>query len=464
MNADWTTSLTEEKRRLIFGNEDADTFSKAYDKKRTVHAGSKGEAVPPEETHKAWMYASSQPSEGNKLVYVNVPFCQTRCLYCGFFKNLAKADMMEAFTGALVQEIQTSASLPVVSSGRINAVYIGGGTPGALSAEQIAAMLNAIKDNLPLANDCEFTFETRTYQLTDEKIEACLNAGVNRFSLGVQSFDTKTRRSIGRVDEGETVMRMLEKLKALNEATVSIDLMFGLPYQTESGFLEDILTADRIGVDGMALYQLNVFDDGRLMEKIKEEKLPPPPTTAEQSVYFIKAQKLMQQLGYMQPSMAHWVRDTRDRSLYNRMTKQGHTMHAFGAGAGGRTPQYGYFTHMSLEPYLKMVQAGRKPIMGLSRSHERQRLHNLISSQIDCGYLRGDMVDREAGFRLTEVFEPLISSWEERRLAERVGSSIKLTPQGQFWYVNMAQSLIDVTELFFNSEYTPTAAKVAAQN
>jgi oxygen-independent coproporphyrinogen-3 oxidase len=460
----WMNELDADRRRLIFGNEDSAGFASAYDKKRTVHAGSKGQALTPEEAAKAWMGACSQTTDVNKLVYVNVPFCQTRCLYCGFFKNLAKADMMEAFSSALAEEIKSSAQLPLFSSGNINAVYIGGGTPGALSADQISLMLQTIKEHLPLANDCEFTFETRTYQLTDEKIEACLNAGVNRFSLGVQSFDTKARRAIGRVDDGETVIRMIEKLKSLNEAAVSIDLMFGLPYQSESDFIDDILTADRIGVDGMALYQLNVFDDGRLMEKIKEEKLPPPPTTAQQAVYFIKAHAVMQRLGYMQPSMAHWVRDTRDRSLYNRMTKQGHMMHAFGAGAGGRTQQHGYFTHVALEPYLGMVKAGRKPIMGMSRNHERQRLHNLISSQIDCGYLRGDMVDREAGFRLTEVLEPLICSWERRKLVERTGTTVKLTPQGQFWYVNMAQSLIDVTELYFNSGYTPTAAKVAAQN
>ncbi len=464
MNITWHRSLTEDKKKLIFGNETEDSLTKAYDKKRTVHAGGKSTPLTPEDAGREWMKASMQPVSGEKLVYVNVPFCQTRCSYCGFFKNFAKPDMMEAFTNGIVREIEDCARLPHFSTGNINAVYIGGGTPGALDSEQIGRMLGAVRNSLPLANDCEFTFETRTFQLTDEKVDVCLNAGVNRFSIGVQSFDTRIRRAIGRVDDGETVMKNIERLKRINEAAVSIDLMFGLPYQSESDYIEDILTAHSLEVDGMALYQLNVFEDGRMNSQIKDEKLPKPASTAQQALFFLKAHQVMQNLGYLQPSMAHWVRDTRDRSLYNRMSKKGTLMHAFGAGAGGRTHSHGYFTHMALEPYLGMVNAGRKPIMGMSLQADRHRLHSLITYQIDCGFLRLNDLDAEAGFSLSEVFEPLFESWRKRRMITLADRTLKLTPSGQFWYVNMAQSLIDVLEIAYDSEYSPAAGRVAGQN
>ena len=464
MNFNWHKQIDDEKRKLIFGNEDGDTLTKSYDKKRVVHAGVKGTPVQPSEMSRIWMKESASKTKGQKLVYINVPFCQTRCAYCGFFKNFAKDDMMEAFTSALTAEIKHGGTLPLMSDGEINAVYIGGGTPGALNRGQIERMLHAVTENLPLANDCEFTFETRTYQFDKEKIETCLENGVNRFSLGVQSFDTTARRSIGRVDEGDIVSAKIEELKNYNSAAVSIDLMYGLPYQSEEDFLDDILHADKLGVDGMALYQLNVFDSGRLDEKIKSGKMPPPPTTSQQAIYHLKSYKMMKNLGYLQPSVAHWTRGTRDRSLYNRLSKQGHVMHAFGVGAGGRTEGCGYFTHVAMEPYLKMVSAGMKPLMGMNTPPENSKLCNLITSQIDSGFLRFDMINKLAQTDLISLFRPLISSWEERGMVTLDTNTMRLTPEGQFWYVNMAQSLVDVLSLAQDSSFEPVTAKVAAQN
>jgi len=464
MNLNWSKNLDDEKRKLLFGNEKEDTLTRGYDKKRVVHAGVRGESVEPAESMKVWMQESSKSVSGKKLVYVNVPFCQTRCAYCGFFRNFAKDEMMGAFTDALVKDIEQGANLPLFNSGEVNAVYIGGGTPGALSSEQIGRMLKAINESIPLANDCEFTFETRTFQLTSDKIETCLENNVNRFSLGVQSFDTRARQSIGRVDDGETVARKIEELKSYNSAAVSIDLMYGLPFQGENDFINDIIEADKLGVDGMALYQLNVFDDGKLDEKIKSGKIPKPPTTAQQSIYHMKSYRLMHSLGYMQPSIAHWIRGTRDRSLYNRLSKEGHVMHAFGAGAGGRTANYGYFTHVALEPYMKMVNAGMKPVMGMTKNHGMAELCNLISSQIDSGFLRFDIVNRKAGTDLASLYRPLIESWQEREMVTMNGNIMKLTPAGQFWYVNIAQALVDVLVMAFNEDYKPEVAGIAAQN
>lgn len=464
MNLNWCELLDDEKRKLIFGNEEEDSLTKGYDKKRVVHAGGKGKVVEPSNNMRVWMKESSMKTSGKKLVYINVPFCQTRCAYCGFFKNFAKDSMMEDFTSALVAEIQQGGKLPHMSSGEVNAVYIGGGTPGALNRAQIERILQATMENLPLANDCEVTFETRTYQFDTDKIETCLENGVNRFSLGVQSFDSAARKSIGRVDDGEIVSRKIEELKSFNSAAVSIDLMYGLPFQSEDDFIEDILHADSLGVDGMALYQLNVFDKGKMDEKIKSGKMPPPAKTSEQAIYHIKSYKLMKNLGYLQPSVAHWTRGTRDRSLYNRLSKEGHMMHAFGVGAGGRTQGYGYFTHVAMEPYLKMVQAGVKPIMGMSMSPHNSRLLNLITSQVDSGFLRFDVINGEAGKDLNTLFEPLLNSWKSRGMVTFDNNVMKLTPEGQFWYVNMAQALIDVLAISEDSGYELESAKVAAQN
>ncbi|ADD67603.1 Coproporphyrinogen dehydrogenase [Denitrovibrio acetiphilus DSM 12809] len=464
MNLNWHMEIDSETRQLIFGNENEDGLTRGYDRKRVVHAGGKGAPIRPEETQSVWKFETSSPSFVPKAVYINIPFCQTRCAYCGFFKNLAKDDMMESFTETLVKELKLSAELPLFGKGNVNAVYIGGGTPGALHNSQIERILDAINQYIPIANDCEFTFETRTFEFTKDKIETCLNAGVNRFSLGVQSFNSAARKVIGRVDDGDVVARKIEEMKKYNHAAVSIDLMYGLPYQSEKDFMEDILIADELGVDGMALYQLNVFDDSRLDKKVKSGSLPTVPSTKEQAIYHIKAYKMMQNLAYTQASMSHWTRGTRDRSLYNRMSKEGCVMHAYGAGAGGRTASCGYFTHPSLTPYINMVMNGIKPLMGMTRTTENSRLFNMIVSQTDCGHLRFDTLNRAAGTDMRSLLEPLVNSWQERGLVTVRENLMKLTPEGQFWYVNMAQAMIDVISLATDKEYIPQTARISAQN
>jgi oxygen-independent coproporphyrinogen-3 oxidase len=163
----------------------------------------------------------------------------------------------------------------------VNAIYVGGGTPGALSARQIDRILETVNEYIPMANDCELTFEARTFEFDAEKIETCLENGVSRFSLEVLSFDTLSRHAIGRMDDGDVVTRKIEELKKYNSAAVSIDLMYGLPYQTEADFISDFLHADKLEVDGISFRHLNSDAWSQL------EDIPKPASTAQQSIYHI---------------------------------------------------------------------------------------------------------------------------------------------------------------------------------
>ncbi|QAR33425.1 heme anaerobic degradation radical SAM methyltransferase ChuW/HutW [Geovibrio thiophilus] len=461
----WLKYTDEDKRRLIFGSESASDPAKAYDKKRTVHAGIRGKGVEAEKTMSVWQgEMNAKPSFEDACVYINIPFCQTKCTYCGFFKNLSDAALIDDYTESLTGEIRSAKGSPLYSHGRVRAVYIGGGTPGTLSARQIESVLRAVNESLPLSNDCEITFETRTYQFGDDKIKACADNGVNRFSLGVQSFDTKARRAIGRVDSGEKVMEMVQKLICLKEASVSLDFIFGLPHQSVETFLSDIQTADCLGVDGMALYQLNVFEGGKMDEGIKSGRTEAVPETARQYEYHSAAHEMLTDMGYSQLSMSHWVNGTLDRSIYNRFTKSGCILHAFGAGAGGRTENYGYFIHPAVTPYNMMRAKGIKPVIGLSEKSPMSCLYEFINGQMDTGILRFDTAERLFGIDLKTVFRPLTDSWEKRGLASVGEKTMKLLPAGQFWYVNMTQALLDILEMI-NSRgaYEPPVDKIAAQ-
>ncbi|HHO48127.1 MAG TPA: heme anaerobic degradation radical SAM methyltransferase ChuW/HutW [Desulfobacteraceae bacterium] len=462
----WLKLLNDQQRKLIFGNEQSTDPATAYDKKRAVHAGVKGDSVPADQVQTVWQREMEQslPAPEDACVYINIPFCQSKCTYCGFFKNLADPAKIADYTTALIEEIAQTSSSPMIDQTRIRAVYIGGGTPGTLNAAQIAQLLTAINRHLPLANDCEITFETRTHDLGGDKLQACIEHGVNRFSLGVQSFDTRSRRSIGRIDSGSAVINNIQRMLALKQASVSIDLIFGLPHQSIDTYLEDIVIADQLGVDGMALYQLNVFEGGRMDKSISAGRSIAVPKTAEQFHYHQAAYNLLTDMGYHQLSMSHWVQGTLDRSIYNRFSKLGKIIHAFGAGAGGRTGHYRYFVHPSVVAYLEKINQGNKPLMGMTEKIQMTTLHDFISGQIDGGKLRFDIARKRFNIDLKQIYAPLLASWEQRGLAAAGERTLRLLPAGQFWYVNMNQALLDILEIILtNGAYELPQERVAAQ-
>lgn len=213
-----------------------------------------------------------RPVEGNPLqmAYLHIPFCKTKCLYCGFFQNGTDTSVEDRYVDHLLMELAQDADKPRLQSAPIQAVFIGGGTPTSLSPSNIRRLLRAIRKTLPLANDYELTLEGRVHDLVEEKMDVWMEEGVNRISLGVQSFDTKVRQQVGRIDTGEEVMKRLQKLSAYNQCAVIIDLMYGLPDQTLDVWQEDLHHLVESGVDGADLYQLDVFEIATFISALKK--------------------------------------------------------------------------------------------------------------------------------------------------------------------------------------------------
>ena len=165
---------------------------------------------------------------------------------------------MQAYTKALVRELEADQDSDLVQSHPVNAVYLGGGTPTTLESNDLKLVLETVRRCLPLANDCEITVEGRASDLTDEKIQACLKGGANRFSIGVQTFDTDIRTGVGRLADRQTVMESLLRLKQTNHAAIIIDLIFGLPEQTMTIWEKDVDTFLDLELDGVDLISLSV--------------------------------------------------------------------------------------------------------------------------------------------------------------------------------------------------------------
>lgn len=462
--ADWFASMDEAQKELMLGKASADPLRESFEGKRVVHAGNPGRPVSPQDAQKLWRetLASVPAARQRQLAYIHIPFCQTKCLYCGFFQNQTEQAAEDKYVDYLIKELEMAADTPRMRDTLIHAVFIGGGTPTSLSPGNARRLLDAIHRCLPLVSDCELTLEGRIHDLVPEKMDVWMAGGVNRMSLGVQSFHTKIRRQLGRIDDGETVLKNLAVLKAYQQCAVIVDLIYGLPDQTMDIWMEDLAMLEEAGVDGMDLYQLNVFEDSELDRRIKAGRMSPAAPTSVQADMYAAAKAFVDKRAFKKLSVRHWSRSPRERSLYNIMVKEGAPLYPFGSGAGGSFDGCSVMLHRALMPYEAMVARGEKPIMGMMRQDPSQPLVDTVMHQLEQCYFEpaaAAKIHPELS-ELTWLFD----LWTERGLTAWNGVQYRLTTAGEFWQVNMAQTVAECIRKLTGGNPTIVHDKVAAQN
>ncbi|MCR5176413.1 MAG: heme anaerobic degradation radical SAM methyltransferase ChuW/HutW [Anaerovibrio sp.] len=449
----YLNGLSPEKRDVLLGNDTSDALHGAFTNKRVVHAGLMGDSIAGEKQQESYELALKKAADQMRqhVVYIHIPFCQTKCLYCGFYQNASKQEVEDKYVEALIAEIKAETSSRQIKDTVIDCVFLGGGTPTSLSPENAGKLLGTIKESFTLSAGCEFTLEGRIHDLVPEKIDVWLANGVNRISLGVQSFNTKLRQRIGRIDTREEVLKRLALLKSY-DVTVIVDLIFGLPGQTREMWLEDVKTLAEADVDGMDLYQLNIFPGGALAKAVENGTVPPCADIAGQADMYVASRDYLLDQGVERLSLCHWRRSKRERSLYNTMAKAGADVYAFGCGAGGHFGGVVWMNHRSLADYNAVQEKGLKPIMmaGHSAATKLGMIGDKIISDLEKGFVdyRGLMV---MDHRMTEL-ERVLSLWCSRGLMQADLGVYRLTKAGEFWYVSLSQSLVECAQVLWDED------------
>ena len=440
----------------LTGHHCPDPLRHAFAAKKSAHAGRNNNApLPPEAVHRTWAQTMAQPAEAQvRMAYFHIPFCRTHCSYCGFFQNTTRAEEVEKFVTYLEREIELTAKSPYVQSQPFNAVYFGGGTPTDLSAEQIRRLGQAIKTHLPLTADVEMTFESRFNGLDDEKIAAAREVSFNRFSLGLQTFDTTIRRKMSRIDTQEFMLERLAHLTAQPDTATVIDLIYGLPYQTVDHWLTDLdVVTNSTNIHGADLYQLIMMGFTRMAQAVEKGTMPAPGDTPFKAGLFKLGVETMTANGWDRLSVSHWGRKTADgkileRNIYNHQTKAGSEIIPFGCGAGGKVNGHSIMLHRALEPYYGMIDAGHKPIMALMQQDQELAVNQVLGAAFDLGKLNFNTLDMAAAADLSRHCQPLFEAWQHNGLAQIEEGSLNLTLAGQFWNVTLSQALNNYLERF----------------
>lgn len=211
-------------------------------------------------------------------LYVSVPFCRTKCTYCNFASDVFSRAVFTRYVDRVCTDIHSTtkevagsdgserAAKPVVSlaGSDVDSIYLGGGTPTVLESEQLERIFDTIRQEFPLFPEAEITVECAPGTLSEPVLETLLRCGVNRVSLGVQSFVDQEAASVGRIHKRATVHDDMVRLRAAGITNINIDLIAGLPHQTAQSWEISLAEAVATGAPHASVYMLEIDEDSRL--------------------------------------------------------------------------------------------------------------------------------------------------------------------------------------------------------
>ncbi len=427
---------------MIVGKDTPDPLRFAFSAKTGAHAGGTMKPVNPHNTQTTILEALTNPGErSGRCLYIHVPFCRVRCTYCNFFQYASSKSLIANYFQALTTEMKRKSVFEWTQSYPFQAVYVGGGTPTDLSAEQLKLLGQLICQYFPLTPDCEITLEGRVNRFDESKFESALEGGFNRFSFGVQSFDSKVRRSAKRLDDGDEVMNTLQKLVRYNAAPIVIDLLYGLPHQTLDIWHNDLKAYLESGVDGVDLYQLIEMQNLPMARLVEQGKLPSPASTATKAEMYEMGVRFMAEHHQRRLSVNHWASGNRERSIYNSLAKTNAQVLPIGAGAGGNFNGINTMQHRDLDAYIQAIEANEFPSVMAFQSFSTSS----INSDLKFAFDRGVLLKHELG-EWFDALMPLFNAWQQRGLVIITSHAVELTLAGQFWSVNLATNAISVVQ------------------
>ena len=294
--------------------------------------------------------------------YVHIPFCTQICYYCDFSKVFIKNQPVDSYLEHLLQEFHS------YDIQKLRTLYIGGGTPTALSASQLEVLLEGLTKNLDLSVLEELTIEANPGDLDADKIAVLKNSAVNRVSLGVQTFDDKMLKKIGRSHTEKDIYENIDRLKLAGFDNISIDLIYALPGQTMDQVRDNVAMAISLDIPHMSLYSLILENHTVFMNRMRRGKLPLPKEELEAEMFeYIIAE--LEKAGFEHYEISNFSK-LGFESRHNLMYWDNAEYYGIGAGASGYVDGVRYKNHGPIRHYLNAVEEGNARI---NEEHLSQR-------------------------------------------------------------------------------------------
>ena len=294
-------------------------------------------------------------------VYIHVPFCVRRCLYCDFITYAGQQAWLPAYVEAAIKEIHWLGSSTGKTDEPAQTVYFGGGTPSLLSIGQVEALLAAVDLSFGLMENAEITLEANPGTLTLDYLRELRASGVNRLSLGVQSFSDAELAQLGRIHTCEEAVESIHWARQAGFENLSLDLIFGLPNQSLRAWENNLREVIRIHPEHLSLYNLIVEDGTPLAEQIANKEIPAPDDDVAADMYEL-TMDFLASAGYEQYEISNWATSPEFESRHNKAYWQMTPYLGIGAAAAGFAENVRTLNTPSIPEYVQRISTQRSAL------------------------------------------------------------------------------------------------------
>lgn len=305
-------------------------------------------------------------------LYVHIPFCKTKCPYCDFY-SIADSSLVESYLAALDVE----ARLYRDQFPTFDTLFLGGGTPSWLSDAHLAGLMKSLRRHFAFAPDSEITIEANPDDITAEKLRLFRDLGINRLSLGCQSFDEAELHFLGRRHTAGQTKAAIDLIRAAGFLNIGLDLIYGLPGQTVAVWINTLETALRFNPEHLSCYQLTLAEATPMGRSVAQGDLVPL-SEEFQREFFLLTASFLKERGYLHYEVANFARGAEYTCRHNHKYWTRMPYLGLGPGAHSFNGTRRWWNVSSVEQYGASLKAGKVPVAGQETlTPEQVRLETL---------------------------------------------------------------------------------------
>lgn len=235
-------------------------------------------------------------------LYIHIPFCKSKCIYCDFLSYAGRERNVKAYIDALINEIKS-----FKTDSKVKTVFIGGGTPSVIDGSYIAEIMDTVYSRFNMAEDAEVTIEANPGTVTEDKLAIYKKSGINRISFGVQAWQSRHLKTLGRIHGTDDVISGIKQARSVGFENINCDLMFSLPNQSCDDFMESIDKVADLGVEHISAYSLIIEEGTPLYDMYEKGEIPPINEDTDRQMYH-KGIQLLAKRGYKQYEISNFAK------------------------------------------------------------------------------------------------------------------------------------------------------------
>ncbi len=359
-------------------------------------------------------------------IYVHIPFCISKCSYCDF-ASVPLNDTVERYFNALIKEITLRGK--ELKRLEVDTVFIGGGTPSSVDNLFIAEVMDALRSAFNISYDAEISMEANPGTLTAGKAKSYFKTGINRISLGIQSFDDDLLKSIGRIHTAAQAEEAIYLLREAGFENISGDFMLGLPGQTKESYLNDLDHGCNLGLSHISAYSL-ILEEGTLLTAQYDKGLISLPGEDEERSMYHEGVDLLKRRGLIQYEISNFA-TTEKTCAHNIGYWKLKPYIGIGLSAHSCLPGLRFWNTSEFDKYFEMIEKDKFPIDGEERINETMRASEflILGIRMNEGINLQEFYE-EFGYRFEDKYEEVINKHVTGGLLEKTQDYIRLTRRG----------------------------------